>query len=459
MDLKNVNSVYFVGIGGIGMSALARYFHHNGYLVAGYDRTETKLTKELQAEGIRVLFQDEVTLIPESFLNKEKTLIVYTPAIPQTHQQLSYFFKQSFEVKKRAQVLGMLTREFKGICVAGTHGKTTTSTLVAHLLKQSKVDCSAFLGGIAQNYMTNLLVSEHSDYVVLEADEYDRSFLQLTPYMALITAADADHLDIYGTDDEVKASFKEFASLTKSDGKLLVNQKASSLFEEYNPNQKYTYALEDKDADIAAQNIRLVDGIYHFDLRFIDEVYADFEMGIPGLVNVENAVGALGLALFAGAEANELRGALKSFKGIRRRFEYRIKNDDLVLIDDYAHHPEEINATVKSVRDLYPESKITGIFQPHLYSRTKDFYKEFASSLNAVDELIMLDIYPAREEPIPGVNSKMILDLVDLPVKLIATKEELCERLKALKPEVVLAMGAGDIDKEIDLLTQKLRSE
>ncbi len=458
MDLSKIHNVYFVGIGGIGMSALARYFHHNGYLVAGYDRTETKLTKELEDEGIKVWFEDDVALIPEPFLQNNVTLVVFTPAIPKTHQQLNYFFDNEFVVQKRAQVLGMLTKAHKGICVAGTHGKTTTSTMVAHLLKQSKVDCSAFLGGIAQNYKTNLLVSDKSDYVVLEADEYDRSFLQLLPYMALITAADADHLDIYGTDAEVKESFKAFASLVKPEGKLLINHKTWPLFESAAITDKYSYGLNEKNAEISAENIRLVDGIYHFDLRFLSQTYTDFEMGIPGLVNVENAVGALGLALLAGAEADELRLSLKSFKGIRRRFEYRINRADLVLIDDYAHHPEEINATVKSVRDLYPNSKITGVFQPHLYSRTKDFYKDFATSLSAVDELIMLDIYPAREEPIEGVSSQMILDLVNLPIKMISSKDDLFENLMALQPQVVLAMGAGDIDKEIDRVAEKLQN-
>ncbi len=456
MDFDKVNSVFFIGIGGIGMSALARYFKANGYAVTGYDRTPTLLTSELEKEGITICFEDNVALIQEEYKSPVTTLIVYTPAIPDDHKQLNYFRQQGFNIKKRSQVLGLLTCQRKGVCVAGTHGKTTISTMIAHLLKQSKVDCSAFLGGVSQNYKTNLLLSDQSDYVVLEADEFDRSFLRLSPHLALISSADADHLDIYGDDSSVKESFQEFAALVKPGGTLLTKKEIELVF---NPNDKvkhYQYSLNDNKADFYAENIRLINGAYHFDLQTPEEIIPDIEVGIPGLVNVENAVGACSVAYLTGVEELEMKKALPEFKGIRRRFDYRIKTEDLVLIDDYAHHPEEINATVKSVRALYPDKRLTGVFQPHLFSRTNDFHREFAQSLSKLDELIMLDIYPAREKPMEGVNSQMILDLVDLNVKILSTKKELMENIQALKPELLLMMGAGDIDKEIDKVVEFL---
>lgn len=458
MDFSQINSVYFVGIGGIGMSALARYFKANGFAVAGYDRISTVLTEELEREEIEIHFEDDVCQIGAMYKDIHHTLVVYTPAIPHEHAELNYYKASGFQIKKRSEVLGILTRARKGVCIAGTHGKTTISTMVAHLLKQTAVDCSAFLGGVSQNYKTNLLLSKSSDIVVLEADEFDRSFLQLTPYLALISSADADHLDIYGDDSSVKQSFQEFASLVKSGGVLLTKKEIDLKFKVENGVSHYTYSISDQSADFYANNIRLDDGLYVFDLHAKQEVYANFKLGIPALVNVENAVGACASALLMGANYDELHGALPEFKGIRRRFEYRIKTDRLVLIDDYAHHPEEINATVKSVRALYPAEKVTGVFQPHLYSRTNDFYKKFATSLNALDELIMLDIYPAREKPIAGVSSQMILDLVDLPVKIVSTKEDLLGDIVKLKPHILLMMGAGDIDKEIDVVVEKLKA-
>jgi UDP-N-acetylmuramate--alanine ligase len=456
MELEQIKSVFFVGIGGIGMSALARYFKANHFFVAGYDRTSTKLTNELVEEGIDILFEDNIDLIPVRCKDKDTSLIVYTPAIPEDHKQLNFFLDTGFVVKKRAAVLGLLTARQKGVCVAGTHGKTTISTMVSHLLKQSKVDCSAFLGGVSQNYQTNLLLSSTSEYVVLEADEFDRSFLHLTPYLALISSADADHLDIYGNDSSVKESFQEFASLVKEGGVLLTKKEITLDFPQKQNVNHYTYSLSDTDAHFYADNIRLKDGLYLFDLVTPEDCLTDLYLGIPGLVNVENAVGACAAAWILGAEYKELKNALPDFCGIRRRFDYRIKSNNLVLIDDYAHHPEEINATIKSVRALYPDKKLTGVFQPHLYSRTNDFYKEFAASLEQLDEVLMLDIYPAREEPMEGVSSNMILDLIDLPVKGLCKKEELLHRIKALKPEVLLMMGAGDIDKEIDYVAENL---
>ncbi|MGQ1786910.1 UDP-N-acetylmuramate--L-alanine ligase [Saccharicrinis sp. GN24d3] len=457
MDFSRVNSVYLIGIGGIGMSALARYFKANGYAVAGYDRTETVLIGELQKEGIEIHFEDKVELIAGDYKNPVYTLVVYTPAVSPDHKQLTYFKEHLFTVKKRSEVLGLLTHQHKGICVAGTHGKTTISTMIAHLLKQSNVGCSAFLGGVSQNYKTNLLLSDKSDFVVLEADEFDRSFLRLKPYLALVSSADADHLDVYGNDSSVKESFQEFAYLVKPGGILLTKKEIDLAFKAGEGVKHITYSLEDKEADFFAENIRLVDGLYHFDLNAQGVLIEDITVGVPGLVNVENAVGACSVAYWVGATGMEIRSALSEFKGIRRRFDYRIKRDDLVLIDDYAHHPEEIKATIRSVRALYPDSKVTGVFQPHLFSRTNDFYKEFAQSLGKLDELIMLDIYPAREKPMKGVTSKLILDLVDLPVKRLTIKKELIKEIKSMKPEVLLMMGAGDIDKEIDKVVEVLK--
>ena len=457
MDFNKVTSVYFVGIGGIGMSALARYFKANGYAVSGYDRAQTLLTGELEKEGIEICFEDKVGLIADEYRNQVTTLVVYTPAIHQDHKQLSYFKENLFTVKKRSEVLGLLTHRSKGVCVAGTHGKTTISTMVSHLLKQSEVDCSAFLGGVSQNYKTNLLLSDKSDYVVLEADEFDRSFLRLSPYLALISSADADHLDIYGDDSSVKESFREFAALVKPGGILLSEKEIDLDFKVGDEVKHFTYSLEDDSADFCAKNIELAEGLYQFDLHTPERIIKGIKVGIPGLVNVENAVGACSAAYLVGASDEEIRKALPDFKGIRRRFDYRIKRDDLVLIDDYAHHPEEINATIRSVRALYPNNRLTGVFQPHLFSRTNDFYKEFAESLSKLDELVLLDIYPAREKPMRGVSSQMILDLVDLPVKILTVKQELINEINKLKPEILLMMGAGDIDKEIDKVTERLK--
>jgi len=459
MQLINIKSVYFVGIGGIGMSALARYFHRIGCNVAGYDRTPTILTDELSQEGINIHFSDDIHEIAPLYKDVDSTLVVYTPAIPKDHKELNFFFDNGFEVKKRSQVLGLLTKAHKGLCVAGTHGKTTISTMVAHLLKQSKVDCSAFLGGVSQNYKTNYLFSKDSDFVVLEADEFDRSFLQLSPYVALISAVDADHLDIYGEDSAVKASFNEFASLVKEGGVLLTKKEIDFKFTIKESLRHLTYSISDSSADFYAKNIKLEDGLYIFDLVTPIEIYKGLKLGIPALVNVENAVGACAVAILSGVKYDEIKSSLSEFKGIRRRFDYRIKTDNLVLIDDYAHHPEEINATIKSVKALYPNKKITAVFQPHLFSRTNDFYKEFAQSLSVVDQLVMLDIYPARELPVEGVNSQMILNEVVIKEKSLSSKAELFNNIMKLDPEVLVMMGAGDIDKEIDLIVKQLKNQ
>ncbi len=460
MQWENINSVYFIGIGGIGMSALARYFKAEGFRVAGYDRTQTLLTNELIEEGLEIHFSDDVRLIDDIYKDTQSTLVVYTPAIPKDHSELGYFKTNAFEVKKRSEVLGLLTREKKGICVAGTHGKTTISTMTSHLLKQSEVDCSAFLGGVSQNYKTNLLLSEESDYVVLEADEFDRSFLQLTPYIALISSADADHLDIYGNAGSVQESFQHFASLVKKGGVLVTKKEVKCEFNASAEVKHLTYSLTSNEADFFASNIILENGLYVFDVNSKDgTVLKNLKLGIPALVNVENAVAACALALLTGVKEQEIRDALFSFKGIRRRFDYRIKTDSFVLIDDYAHHPEEIKATIKSAKDLHPDKRITAVFQPHLYSRTNDFHREFAESLSLADELIMLDIYPARELPMQGVNSEMILKHVQLSKKMLTTKEQLYHTINDLDPEVLLMMGAGDIDKEIDKVVKQWKEK
>ena len=439
------------------MSALARYFKAMGFAVSGYDRTPTLLTGEMEKEGIQICFEDKVELITEEYKNQINTLIIFTPAVPSNHLQLNYFKENLFSVKKRSEVLGLLTYQKKGVCVAGTHGKTTVSTMIAYLLKESAVDCSAFLGGVSQNYKTNLLLSDASEYVVLEADEYDRSFLRLKPYLALITSTDADHLDIYGDDSHVKESFCEFAALVKPGGMLLTKKEIELTFKVPDEVEHFSYSLDNNSADFYAQNVQLLDGLYQFDLHTPERLITNIRVGIPGLVNVENAVGACAAAYMVGVSDEEIRKSLPHFKGVRRRFDYRIKRNDLVLIDDYAHHPEEIKATVKSVRALYPNKKLTGVFQPHLFSRTNDFHREFAQSLSLLDELILLDIYPAREEPIPGVNAQMILNLALVPVKILSTKKELIQNIRQLKPEVLLMMGAGDIDKEIDKVVEYLK--
>lgn len=451
MDLSGVNNVFFVGVGGIGMSALARYFNCTGKQVAGYDKTCTDLTNELEAEGIAVTYLSGPQHIPELFRNVQHTLVVYTPAVPSTLPMLNWFREQNFTVLKRAGVLGALTKAMRGICVAGTHGKTTVSAMISHLLRSSKVDCNAFLGGISQNYNTNLLVSDISNYVVVEADEYDRSFHQLNPYMAVITSVDPDHLDIYGDYNNLKESFKNFASLVRKDG-CLVLKKGLAIAGELNlQTQILTYAIN-VEADYYADNIKIENGYFCFDLKTPGKVIKELTLGIPGRLNLENAVAALAIAHQVGCADDELREGMASFKGIKRRFEYHYKSDSRVYIDDYAHHPNEIKATLESIRELYPHKKITGVFQPHLYSRTRDFAEGFAESLALLDELLLLEIYPAREEPIPGVSSDMILGLVGLKNKAMVQTENLAEEIARRKPELLVTMGAGDIGELVDVI-------
>lgn len=441
----NYTHFYFLGIGGIGMSAIARYFKAKGFEVAGYDRVRSQLCKELEQEGISIHYDDDVNLIPFAFLDKTKTLVVYTPAIPTDNLEFTHFVEQGFVIQKRAQVLGEVTRIERGLCVAGTHGKTTTSTMTAHLLKQSYVDCNAFLGGISKNYTSNLLLSDKSDLVVIEADEFDRSFHHLAPYMAVITAVDADHLDIYGTHEAYLESFAHFTSLIQKGG-CLIMKKGIELKPCLQEGVKfYTYSATET-ADFYAENIQIGNGELHFDFVTPTSRINDVNLGVPVLVNVENGVAAMALAYLNGVTADELRAGMASFAGIRRRFDTHLKTDKLTIIDDYAHHPAEVLASVRSVKALYADKKVLGVFQPHLYSRTRDFYKEFAASLSYLDEVVLVEIYPARELPIPGVTSQLIFDEVTCPLKTLTTKAELIDLLKTKQFDVLLTVGAGDID-------------
>lgn len=440
MKLAHIQNVYLVGIGGIGMSGLARYFKNRGCEVAGYDKTETILTNELVAEGIPVSYIDDATFIPETFLVHEpSTLIIYTPAIPQDSEILNYFIEQDFILRKRAQVLGIISESSFTIGVAGTHGKTTTSTIIAHLLKHSGYDCSAFLGGISTNYQSNILFGKNN-VMVVEADEFDRSFLTLHPDIAIVTSMDADHLDIYGDKNHIEESFRLYASQVKRGGKLIFK---------YNlPIQKngITYGVNSTSADYTAHNIRIQNGKYVFDFKNGSVEFKDMSLGLPGLHNVENATAAIIVGLLLQIPEEKIRAALATFAGVKRRFEYIVQNEKMVYIDDYAHHPEELRACINSVRQMYPTKKLTVIFQPHLFSRTKDFAQEFSEVLSLADQLIVMDIYPARELPIAGVDANLILNQVSIANKQLASKENLMGKLANMDIELLLTVGAGDID-------------
>lgn len=457
MEMQKITSVYFVGVGGIGMSALARYFEAKGKHVAGYDKTPSDLTAALINEGIRIHYMDDVALIPADCKQVDSTLVVYTPAIPETHAELNYFRENGFTLMKRAQVLGEITRSERGLCVAGTHGKTTTSSMLAHLLKQSHVDCNAFLGGILKNYNSNLMLSDKSDLAVIEADEFDRSFHWLNPYMAVITAVDPDHLDIYGTPEAYRESFEHFTSLIRPDG-CLVMKKGLQLQPRLPKGAKlYTYSATEE-ADFFARNIRIGNGDIVFDFVTPTGCIEDVKLGVPVKVNMENGVAAMALAQLNGVTDEEIKRGMASFAGPVRRFDFHLKRNDIVLLDDYAHHPAELKASIQSVKELYPDKKITGIFQPHLYTRTRDFAADFAASLSLLDELILLDIYPAREEPILGVTSQLIFDQVTLKKKRMIKKEELLDLVKkeAADFQVVLMLGAGNIDRLVEPIKQIL---
>lgn len=449
MNIEQLTAIYFVGAGGIGMSALIRYFLSKGKKVAGYDRTPTALTEELNKEGAEIHYTDDVSLIPAAYKTAEQTLIVYTPAVPESHSELTYFRSNGFNILKRAQVLGKITEYVRGLCIAGTHGKTTTSSMLAHLLKQSQVDCNAFLGGILKNYDNNLLLSEKSDLTVIEADEFDRSFHWLKPYMAVITSADPDHLDIYGTAEAYKESFDTFTALIRPHGVLLMKKGINVTPRLQEGVKLYTYSVTG-DSDFYANNIRIANGEILFDFIGPDVSIKDIRLGVPVKVNIENGVAAIAIAWLNGVTPEEIKKGMRSFAGPKRRFDFHLKKENIVLIDDYAHHPAELRESILSVKELYQGKKVTGIFQPHLYSRTRDFAADFAASLSLLDELILLDIYPAREEPIPGVTSQIIFDNVTLQNKTLCKKEELYALMEKGNYEVVLMAGAGDIDQMVE---------
>lgn len=462
MELTRIKYIYFLGIGGIGMSALARYFIAMGKHVAGYDKTATSLTTEMIAEGIDIHFEDDINKIPVPFKNtsdRSSILVVYTPAVPKDHREYVFFNSSGFEIKKRSEVLGLIASGSFTVGIAGTHGKTTTSSLTAHILKTAQLDPSAFLGGITQNYNTNLLLSEdlkkhtvEKPLLVVEADEYDRSFLTLFPDIAVITSLDADHLDIYGDEKHVLASYTLFAKQVK---KILVikNTVAERIHVDI---KKVTYSVIDASATYFAQNVRISNGAYHYDIVTPNAVLMDMSLGLPGVHNVENSIAAVAVAIEMGIQEDDIRKALLSFKGVRRRFDYHIKTEKLVFIDDYAHHPAELKAAIHSVRELYPHKKITGVFQPHLYTRTRDFADDFAESLDMLDECILLDIYPARELPIPGVTSEMLISRMKSGKKNVCSKQDLLREIKNRDIEILVTMGAGDIDTLILPLKEEL---
>ena len=444
MNLKNIHSIYFIGIGGIGMSALARYFHANGFLVFGYDKTMSSITRSLEDIGISIHYNDKINEIPGHIIDKQKSLIVYTPAIPSDHQELNYFLENDFKVYKRSEILGEITKNTYCFAVAGTHGKTTTSAILGHILKEVGIDATSFLGGISENYNSNLILGGDKISVV-EADEFDRSFLQLSPNMACITSMDADHLDIYGEELELENSFIEFSG--KVTGHLFVRMGL--------PIKGITYGI-DEGADYDVKNMVIKNGTYFFDVQTPKEIIKNIELNLSGKHNVLNTVVALAMVNAYGVPLQDIAKALLTFKGVQRRFTYKIKTDELVLIDDYAHHPTEINAVAEAVRELYPTQKVLAIFQPHLYSRTKDFSDEFAKSLARFDELILLDIYPAREKPLSGVTSKWLLSKVNLDNKKLVTKELLIDNIMESKAKVIVMIGAGDIGEMVNNVRDNL---
>lgn len=458
MEIKDIKAVYFVGAGGIGMSAIARYFIHRGIVVAGYDKTPSNLTKQLEKEGMIIHYTEDVTEIPHACKDPKTCLVIYTPAIPAEHKELVFFREGGFEIQKRAQVLGTLTRTHKGLCVAGTHGKTTTSTMCAHIMHQSSVDCNAFLGGISKNYGTNYILSDNSDYVVIEADEFDRSFHWLRPWMSVITATDPDHLDIYGTKEAYLESFRHYTELIQPDGALIIHTGL-----EMKPNVQegvkiYEYSLDK--GDFHAENIKIDNGNITFDFISPIECVKTVELGNPVPINIVNGVAAMAMAQLNGCTAEELRYGMATYRGVDRRFDFALKNDRHVLISDYAHHPKEIFQSAKSIKQLYSNRKITAIFQPHLYTRTRDFYKDFADALSQLDEVILCDIYPAREQPIPGVTSKLIYDnLAESVEKSMVKTDEVLDLVKSRDFDVLVILGAGDLDNQVPKIAKILESK
>ena len=442
---KKVESIYFIGAGGIGMSALIRYFLQQGYNVGGYDKTPSELTEKLIEEGAMIHYEEDASLIPECFRNQATTLVVYTPAVPADHKELVFFRTNGFDIQKRAQVLGFLTQSHKGLCVAGTHGKTTTSTMAAHLLHQSHLDCNAFLGGISKNYGTNYILAPQSDYVVIEADEFDRSFHWLRPYMTVITSTDPDHLDIYGTKEAYLDSFRHYTTLIKPDGALIIHKGLEMQAEVAEGVRVYEYSRTE--GDFHAENIRIGGGEIVFDFVTPDGIVPDIQLGVPVSINIDNGIAAMAMAWLNGVTANELREGMRTYSGVNRRFDFKLKNDRIVFLSDYAHHPNEIEQSIKSIRELYADKRIAAVFQPHLYTRTRDFYREFAQSLSLLDKVILCDIYPAREQPIPGVSSQLIYDNLRPEIdKVMIHKEDIINTVSQADFDVLITLGAGDIE-------------
>ncbi len=458
MELKDIKAVYFVGAGGIGMSAIARYFIHKGMVVAGYDKTPSALTRQLEQEGMLIHYEENVEEIPQACRDRSACLVVYTPAIPADHRELVYFRENGFEIEKRAQVLGTLTRTHKGLCVAGTHGKTTTSTMCAHIMHQSHLDCNAFLGGISKNYGTNYILSDSSDYVVIEADEFDRSFHWLRPWMTVITSTDPDHLDIYGTKEAYLESFRHYTTLIQPGGALILHKNLEMKQDVSEGVKVYEYSLEE--GDFHAANIRMKNGEITFDFISPIENVPNIVLGQPVPINIENGVAAMAMAQLNGCTAEELKYGMKTYGGVDRRFDFKVKNDRHVFLSDYAHHPKEIFQSAKSMRELYHDRKITAIFQPHLYTRTRDFYKEFAEALSQLDEVVLCDIYPAREKPIPGVTSKLIYDNLKPGVeKRMIHKEDVIDFVKSRDFDVLIVLGAGDLDNYVPQMAKIIESK
>lgn len=458
MNINNIQSVYFVGAGGIGMSALIRFFLSRGKIVAGYDRTPTPLTAQLIKEGAQIHYDDNVDLIPEACKKCETTLVVYTPAVPNDHIELTYFREHGFEIQKRAQVLGTITQSCKGLCVAGTHGKTTTSTMAAHLLHQSSVGCTAFLGGISKNYGTNLLLSKDSPYTVIEADEFDRSFHWLSPWISVITSADPDHLDIYGTEEAYLESFRHYTSLIQPGGVLILH-KGLGITTNVQPGVTI-YSYSRTEGDFHAENIRIGNGEIYIDFVAPTTRINDIRLGVPVSVNIENGVAAMALAHLSGASDEEIKSGMESFQGVDRRFDFKLKNERIVLLSDYAHHPAEVEQSLKSIRELYQGRKITAIFQPHLYTRTQDFYREFADSLSLADEVVLTEIYPARELPIAGVSSELIYNNLRPGIeKTLLNKNEVISFLTDRQVDIVIVLGAGDLESQMPEITELLKNK
>ncbi len=458
MEIKDIKAVYFVGAGGIGMSAIARYFISKGMVVAGYDKTPSDLTLRLEQEGMLIHYEENVDDIPHACKNPNSCLVVYTPAISSTHKELQFFREGGFEIQKRAQVLGALTRSHKGLCVAGTHGKTSTSTICAHIMHQSHLECNAFLGGISKNYGTNYILSDESDYVVIEADEFDRSFHWLSPWMSVITSTDPDHLDIYGTKEAYLESFRYYTTLIQKGGALIIHKNLEMKADVQEGVRVYEYSRDE--GDFHAENIRIADGEITFDfISPIENVY-DVEMGQPVPINIDNSIAAMAMAQLNGCNGEELRYGIKTYHGVERRFDFKIRDDRHVLLSDYAHHPKEIYQSAKSLKDLYAGRKITALFQPHLYTRTRDFYKDFAEALNMLDEVILCDIYPAREEPIPGVTSQLIYDnLAEGVKKSMVRKDEVLDMVKSRDFDVLVVLGAGDLDNLVPQIADIIKEK